>query len=283
MAFEINAVEHCNLGCVACSHASPVADAAFADPEAVRADLAALATAVSVRELRVVGGEPLLHPELPALLRAIRDTGIGERVRVTTNGTLLHSVPPEWADLVDEVFVSVYPGAVVRTEALEELTRRCAGRGVPVVVRTYDKFRLTRPAAPLSDADAQAVFDTCQNAHAWSAHTVQDGYVYLCPVPEAPSAGPDDRCPIHPVEGLAERLQAFLSRKKPLSTCRTCLGTVGTLVPHRQGGRKTWAALSGGGAVDWAQVERLRAEPFTDLDCYTDRLPDGLEAPSGVK
>ena len=41
-ALEVNAVHHCNLSCVGCSHASPVSPKRFAVPSEVYRDFAGL-------------------------------------------------------------------------------------------------------------------------------------------------------------------------------------------------------------------------------------------------
>lgn len=272
---EINAVMHCNLACAGCSHASPVSAAWQADPVVVRRDLTALHEVAEVREVRVVGGEPLLHPNLTEVLEAIVASRIGGLVRIITNGTRLHRADWEWLDFADEVYVSVYPGTAVRPEAIEELRCRGAERGTRVAVNRFTHFRPVVPARQLTAAETDAVFETCQVAHAWSCHTVQDGHIYLCPMTvPAPDAGSNSpsRCPIDPVETLSERLDAFLAPSAPLAECRSCLGTVGQLTPHRQANRVSWVPLSRS-EIDWEHLDRLRTDPWTDNGCVDNSVP----------
>ena len=228
---EINAVMQCNLACAGCSHASPVAPDWNSDPIQVKRDLDDLGSVADVREVRVVGGEPLLHPDFAGLLAAIRSSraGAGSTVRVITNGTRLGRAGWSWLDHVDEVYVSVYPGAAVDPRALRELTDLGGQHGKRVGVNRYQYFRPVLPAERLTAGEAAAVFQTCQVAHEWSCHTVQEGYVYLCPmtVPAGPGAAtkPASRCAIAPVETLGPRLQAFLGRQDPLPECFSCLGS----------------------------------------------------------
>jgi hypothetical protein len=225
-----------------------------------------------VREVRVVGGEPLLHPDLAGLLAAIRasSAGAASTLRIITNGTRLGRTGWNWLDYIDEVYVSVYPHATVDAEALEQLIERGRRHGKHVGVNRYKYFRPVLPAQPLTAEETSAVFQTCQVAHAWSCHTVQEGYVYMCPM--TVTAGPGtamkqvSRCAIAPVETLGKRLQAFLDRRDPLPECRSCLGTVGELSLHRQANRRTWRQMSVS-AVDWAQVNRIRADPWASSNC----------------
>jgi organic radical activating enzyme len=266
-AVEINAVWHCNLACVACTHASPVAQRGQADPDIVRADLSRLGKVAYIKEIRILGGEPLLHPDLPALLRAVRDCGLPATVRVSTNGTRLHLTDFRWLDHVDEVHVSRYPGTRVAPEAIGELASRCDLAGKTLIVKDFHAFRHILPPEPLTPAQTQAVFDTCQQAHGWSCHTVHDGQVYLCPVSADPAFRDRESCPIEPVATLAERLERFLHRSEPLRACRRCLGTVGKKIAHQQASKKTWLTMTKAGSVDEPYLDAVRRDPLADNGC----------------
>lgn len=64
--FEVSLTEHCNLNCVGCSHFSPLAEPAFADFDEVSRDSQRMAQLLNgkVRYIHLLGGEPLLHPDL---------------------------------------------------------------------------------------------------------------------------------------------------------------------------------------------------------------------------
>ena len=154
-ALEVNAVHHCNLSCVGCSHASPVSPKRFAVPSEVYRDFAGLAGTVVVDHVKVVGGEPLLHPDLAGLLTAVRESGIGGRIRVATNATMLHRAGWAWLDVADDVHVSRYPGAAIRADTMIELAARCTAQGKQLLVKSYRHFRLLEPADRLSVEDAR--------------------------------------------------------------------------------------------------------------------------------
>jgi organic radical activating enzyme len=272
---EINAVMHCNLACAGCSHASPLSASWCADPEIVLRDLAVLHSVADIDEVRVVGGEPLLHPRFSDLLAAIAAAGVGGTVRVITNGTRLRSADLSWLPNASEVYVSVYPGTAVSGEAIDRLRARAAQAGTKVAVNRFTHFRPVLPRQPLTCEEAAAVFETCQVAHSWSCHTVQEGFIYLCPmtVPERADGGNSaSRCALEPRATLAARLHAFLGPRGPLPQCRSCLGTVGQLTPHRQASRKTWLTLSTSG-IDWEHVKRVRADPWAASGCVDNSVP----------
>jgi len=100
---EYNLTEHCNLRCRGCGHASPLLPEKFASLAAFRADLEALAEAFHSDELRIVGGEPLLHPQLLDFLREARRINVADRIVLYTNGVLLYKASVELWQLVDEI------------------------------------------------------------------------------------------------------------------------------------------------------------------------------------
>jgi organic radical activating enzyme len=276
LAVEINAAWHCNLSCVACTHASPVARRAYADPEGVSRDLSNLRVAADVDEVRILGGEPLLNPNLHTLVRVVRDAMPTSSIRLSTNGTHLHRTSYDWLEFVDEVHISRYPGTKVRSEGIAELVARCHAMSKTVILKEFHSFRDAQPRAPLTDEDTQAVFDTCQQAHAWSCRTVSDGRLYRCPVIAESGIAGDGGCALEPTDTLPRRLVAYLSRSEPLPACMNCLGTVGTRFAHRQATASTWVHLSRSGSVDRAQLDAVRRDPFANNGCSTHEvLVDG--------
>ena len=92
---RVSLLQHCNLGCVYCvageddlkqANASPVGGSLTVD--GLLAIIRRLHGQLQLDHVRLTGGEPLLYPDLAALIRGIRDAGIAS-VRMTTNGFLL--------------------------------------------------------------------------------------------------------------------------------------------------------------------------------------------------
>ena len=92
---RVSLLQHCNLGCVYCvagedelkqANASPVGGSLAVDE--LLGIIRRLHAQLGLDHVRLTGGEPLLYPELPALIRGIRNAGIAS-VRMTTNGFLL--------------------------------------------------------------------------------------------------------------------------------------------------------------------------------------------------
>ena len=275
---EINAALHCNLRCRACSHLSPVMPAWLADPARVARDLADLAEVYSCAYVRILGGEPLLHTRLPEVIAAIRASGITDRVTVCTNGLLLPSYDVRLWTLVDEIEISVYPGAAPSDDELDAIRRRAQDHAVHLLVRLAPTFRESYSEQGTNDGQLiERIYRTCEIVHVWRCHTVHEGVVYRCPQsyflhrPGAPGAHlPSDGLPIRRDEDFFAELYAYLNSPHGPVACRWCLGTVGRSLEHKQMSRSRWHT-----------AQDAPSEELVDLQLLADREHAVTAGPSG--
>lgn len=123
-ALRLSVTDRCNLRCRYCMPADGLPwlanHAVMTDDEAVR--LVQLLAGLGVRSVRVTGGEPLLRPGLPDLIRRISAVpGVAE-VSITTNGVLL-------APMLDDLVAASLARITVSLDSLdpllfERITRR---------------------------------------------------------------------------------------------------------------------------------------------------------------
>lgn len=117
LKFQTHIVEHCNLKCRGCYHFSPLADEEFLSIDNYERDIARLADLFDYRveELLLLGGEPLLHPQLTDFLRLSRKYFKEGEIKILTNGLLLLSIKEEfYSALIDynvQLWVTKYPVA----------------------------------------------------------------------------------------------------------------------------------------------------------------------------
>ena len=115
IAFEIHVTEHCNLNCKGCDNFSPLAEPEFIDIEEFERDFSRLADIFSheCERIYLIGGEPLLHPEIITLMRIAREKFIKGKIFVFTNGILLSQKDSEfWRACKDnnvDIIISAYP------------------------------------------------------------------------------------------------------------------------------------------------------------------------------
>lgn len=115
LRFEVHIVEHCNLNCKQCSHFSPLAEEEYIDLGEYERDCKRLSELFEgkMNTIQLLGGEPLLHPEIEEIMRITREAFPIGRVRVVTNGILLPSMSDMfWEKCREyqvEISVSEYP------------------------------------------------------------------------------------------------------------------------------------------------------------------------------
>jgi GTP 3',8-cyclase len=238
---EVNPVEHCNLSCLSCSHLSPIQQRYVVDPADLERDLTVLGRHYHARWVRLVGGEPLLHPKLDLLLDAIRASGVADKIMVVTNGVLLPRLPAAVWSQVDRIDVSQYPGAELREAdriLCEDLARR---NDVRIHFDRIDTFRISYSERGAASRDlVQRIYRSCGIVHDMRCHTVARGYFYKCPqsyfLPRTLTGAniAFDSVRICEAPSFAAELRALLARDEPLDACRHCLGTAGRRVEHTQ-------------------------------------------------
>src|SRR6185437_6662327 len=142
-AVEFAAADHCNLRCSGCSHMSPFLQPRLSDEAQRTRDMGRLAAALLADEIRIVGGEPLLNPNIVGILKAAKQSGVAQRVIVATNGLRLHMMPDDFWAHVDELRVSLYPGAKPTERLVSQARERAAASGIDLKVNEYSSFRTT--------------------------------------------------------------------------------------------------------------------------------------------
>jgi organic radical activating enzyme len=89
--FAVPIVEHCNLRCRFCDHFAPLAREEFADIRVFEKDFARLSGLLKgkVDYISLMGGEPLLHPQINDFLSVAGKYFPKTKIRIVTNGILL--------------------------------------------------------------------------------------------------------------------------------------------------------------------------------------------------
>ena len=244
-AIEFNLTEHCNLRCTHCDHASSILPTKFADLTSFARDIEALSTVLHAGEFKFLGGEPLLHPQLVDFLRVAKDAKIANRLTLVTNGLLLHKAPDEIWELIDGMWISVYPGIKYRFDW--DWVQRIADE-YQIFVWRKETPELTERSLIQeikNEEFVRMVFQNCDLAHLESCHTIYEGRYYICEPavwmePRLAMHGvifknrESDSVAIHDNANLYEDLDNLIRRQEPLEACRYCLGSWARSTPNEQ-------------------------------------------------
>lgn len=115
-SIEVDIVDHCNLNCKGCTHFSPIADKSYIDVESFSKDLHRLSEVIPgdcFGTLYILGGEPLLHPDIVRILCISRECYPKQTIKIITNGVLLPQMSDDFWNCCEEngiiIEVTKYP------------------------------------------------------------------------------------------------------------------------------------------------------------------------------
>lgn len=106
---EMNVVDHCNLNCKGCAHFSNVCDNNCVDLEQYKSDLKLISEKFNVYYFRILGGEPLLHPNLKQLIEISRQLLVNTRIVIVTNGLLISRLSEDILKVItdNDIMISI--------------------------------------------------------------------------------------------------------------------------------------------------------------------------------
>ena len=231
--FEINIVDHCNLNCKCCNHFSPIATPFFLKLEDFEKDMARIAvlTEGNIGRIWLIGGEPLLHPDIVAFLYSARKFFPDTHITLDTNGTLLLKQKEEfWQALRAtgiELTLTKYPIDVDYALIDEKMKKE----GVKYFYTLSSMVLKTTYHLPLvEDGELDGTENYIRCWHANECITVREGRIYTCPIAAHAHyfneyfdknlyVGDRNSISLYEVENEKEILD-FL--KKPIPFCRYC-------------------------------------------------------------
>ena len=184
---DIHLADHCNLNCKSCNHYSPLAEPAFRNLERLEEDLRILGRfRKSFRTVRLLGGEPLLNPQIAEAVDMVCRHMSGCDIEIVTNGILLAAESAVKDDFWDTcvrcgvtLAITEYPIAA----DYDRIRSLCKSRGVAVRIfenrshgSSFNYYRLNPKGTESGWNYYKCVDNSCLQ--------LCDGRIYTC----APSA-----------------------------------------------------------------------------------------------
>lgn len=90
---ETMVTQVCNLSCSGCTNYSDLIHQGYVTWQQGRRDISKWMERVELPDFGIIGGEPLVNPEIEDWIIGIRDLLPNTQIRFTTNGLLLHKYP----------------------------------------------------------------------------------------------------------------------------------------------------------------------------------------------
>lgn len=231
--FEVNIVDHCNLNCQCCNHFSPIAPASYLEYEVFKKDLEQIArlTEGNVGRIWLIGGEPLLHPNIVSFLYCARELFPQTHITLDTNGTLLLKQNEGfWEALRQtgiELTLTKYPISI----DYEAIDKKMKLENVEYAYTLSSKVLKTTYHLPLDLDAAQDEIESYMRCwHANECVTLRNGRIYTCPIAAHAHhfneyfnkelyVGDANSISIYDVKDIEEILE-FL--KEPIPFCKHC-------------------------------------------------------------
>lgn len=181
LQFAMHLVDHCNLNCIGCDHFAPLSDPWYADLHHTESDLIRLRELFSERcsYIHLMGGEPLLHPQINDHIRLMRKYFPDTTLCIVTNGTLLPQMPEDFfqtcLDEKVQISISRYPISFDYVGILKSLT----DRGIDAYFNCGPtKTMYVNPLSKQADQDGLDSFILCHRSN--KCITLRDGKLYTC-------------------------------------------------------------------------------------------------------
>lgn len=235
LSFEVALAEHCDLNCAGCDHFSPLAEPELADYGETARDFARLSSLFHghAKKIHLLGGEPLLHPDLVKFLKMARESFPDAVIDITTNGVRLLTQPEEFWLACKENNILIQLTKYPISLNFDEMEKRAADYGVEyryyggsgTVVKTTSLYKLDVKG----QQDSSRNYLICHRAN--NCVYLKHGRLYTCTI--APTARhfnkyfgedlkelPEDSIDIYQADS-AQEIMEFLA--KPIPFCRYCM------------------------------------------------------------
>jgi hypothetical protein len=224
---EVHLVDHCNLNCSGCGHYSPLAAPAYTDLGQYETDIQRLGQLFrNIAMIRLMGGEPLLHPNPASFLAVTRNYFPRADLRFVTNGVLLAKAPAAfWTacrDTKTAIDLTLYPPFKERAGEWQSICDR-----ERVICRVHEVQTFYKHMNLRGDSNRRRAFLNCRNQ--FYSPFLQNGRLYTCPKAalvhyfnkefgvEIPA---DSGVNIHSPNTSARKIVSYID--KPIETCQWC-------------------------------------------------------------
>ena len=174
---DYHVTDHCNLKCAGCNQFGTLAKPWCIPYEQFCEEWQLVHDKeLKINEIRILGGETLLHPELDRLLIFLRSLFPETAIVVYTNGILLAQQKEKLLPIFQKyriiLFISQYPNLKLNYEELQ--------KGFPFVKQSYASSFMNTSLHTNPDFDKDKSFNNCNNSKVWKCRFLKNGRIYAC-------------------------------------------------------------------------------------------------------
>ena len=185
LRFEININKHCNLNCKGCDHFAPLSPTDCMDLDVYERDIKRMAELFhgEAWQIHLLGGEPLLNPNLLQYMQIARNYFPQAEIWIDTNGTLLQRMSEDFWQLCQKLYIGIMPTKYPVAVDYDALKKTVMERGLPYQYLGSSESGRTLWHYPLDlegKQDMHESFLNCSNAN--QCLTLENGRLYTCSI-----------------------------------------------------------------------------------------------------
>lgn len=230
---EVYITEHCNLNCKHCAPFSPIAAKSFYDIEVFKKDMKRLSELSDklLCKLRILGGEPLLHPKIEEFLKVSRECFPNTSIHLVTNAILLLKQKDSFFETCRDYKIAITPTKYPIKLDFEKIEARVREYDIEFFYNNGGAVEKTLFHQPLNlkgECNPNKMFYKC--AWANGCINLDNGKLYTCPYPRSIKnfnqyfkqnliVSKQDYIDIYEVKSMQEVLESLA---KPIPFCRYC-------------------------------------------------------------
>jgi MoaA/NifB/PqqE/SkfB family radical SAM enzyme len=181
LKFETHLTDHCNLNCKYCTHFSPLANKKFHDVAIFERDCRRISELTNgrIERLTLLGGEPLLHPDINKFADVARKYFKRGEIQIITNGPLLLKQDELFWENCRKNKVSItisgYPVPLDVNAIKQKASEYKVKIHTPAIIKKMDKI----PFNIEGKQNFEESFKKCPSSNV--CIYLEDGKLYTCP------------------------------------------------------------------------------------------------------
>ena len=176
---EFHLVDSCNLKCKGCTSFSNISKKAnFIDARLLGIRLQKLTKTFTIEIIRLLGGEPLLHPDINNVLKTVRQCLGYSHIELFTNGILINKMPQDFFETCYKnnikIVISQYPILKNKDEIKQILSSFKINYIFSPII-----FSFSANLNPKGNSDKEKTFKNCRYTY---YKTLKEDNIYICPI-----------------------------------------------------------------------------------------------------
>lgn len=184
LRFQVHLTDHCNLNCIGCNHFSPIAKEFNLNKDCFEKDCKRIIELTSgcVSEVILLGGEPLLHPNICPFLKIAAKYFSNSDIILITNGILLLKQTETFWKTCNKcnvrILITEYPINIKYIDIKQVADKYNVTLNYAINRGTDVKIMECTPLDVEGKQDMSQSFQKCYKSN--NCITLKDGKLYTC-------------------------------------------------------------------------------------------------------